>query len=82
MSSSFPFCRRIADLLRFCYDQLSLSQDELIRKYPDLSTGAELVDLQRIIEMYHRHADQVVSTFSTLGNASLQTDFSTLLIKS
>lgn len=70
----------IGDLLRFSHDMKTLSDNQLFARYPDLSIDAYGVDLEKVVNTYRRHADQIIECFNTLSNARIRQKFSSLLV--
>jgi len=71
--NQFPTLQRntktmVADFLRFCQNIKSLSDTELLFRAPDLSVYEEGVDSQKLVEMYKRHAQQVINCFRARSN--------------
>lgn len=71
--------RAIADLLRFCKNVTTLSGPELLSFAPDLSIYDEHTDSGLMVEMYRRHAREVIECFRHHSNDQLKVAFKALL---
>lgn len=69
----------IADLLRFCKNVTTLNGPELLSFAPDLSVYDEHTDSGLMVEMYRRHAHEVIECFRNRSNAQLRQAMKALL---
>jgi hypothetical protein len=69
----------IADLLRFCRAVTSLPDAELLLRIPDLSVYEQGVDPRKLVEMYRKHAQEVLDCFRDRSNTEFQRDFARML---
>ena len=69
----------IADLLRFCQNVITLSGSELLSFAPDLSVYEDHIDSRLLVEMYRRHAREVIECFRKRSDLRLKRAFKALL---
>jgi 7-cyano-7-deazaguanine synthase in queuosine biosynthesis len=70
----------LTDLIRFCFNVVSMNDAELMRRVPDFSICAGAVHPKALMAMYRRHAKEVLSCFAEKGkDMRLWEDFGPIL---
>lgn len=67
------------DYLRFCYNINKLNGQKLLHYAPDFSVFEDGVDIGKLIQMYKKHAKEIVDCFQNRANDSFKKDFAAVL---
>jgi 7-cyano-7-deazaguanine synthase in queuosine biosynthesis len=68
-----------ADYIRFCHNVNGLKDEELLHYAPDFSVFEDGVDSGKLMQMYRKHAKEIVGCFQARANDSFKRDFAAVL---